>query len=237
MPNDRYNVKLAHIFEGPMDLLIYLIKKNEVDIYDIPIALITDQYLDYMQWMTSMNIDLAGEFLLMAATLAQIKSRMLLPVHEDDPDEDDPRLEVTRPLIEYLEMKSAADRLMQRNLLGETTFLRAGGLETDVSSPDADIVRIGLFELIDAFQNVLKHMSPEHRVDLTSDGISVKKRIAQLIDIFEERGDLTFSQLIADMTDKPGVITTFLAVLEMAKVNLIQIYQHTQTGIIRIFYK
>ena len=108
MQNKPYAVKLEDIFEGPIDLLVHLIKKNEVDIHDIPIALITDQYLEYISWMESMNIDFAGDFLFMAATLAQIKSKTLLPVHEgigDDDDVDDPRHEITKPLIEYLQMK------------------------------------------------------------------------------------------------------------------------------------
>ncbi len=104
-----YKVHLANLFEGPMDLLIHLIKKNELDIYDIPIALITEQYLEYLNWLKMMNIDFAGEFLVMASTLAQIKSRMLLPVHEED-DQEDPRLELTKPILENLQMKSAAEQ-------------------------------------------------------------------------------------------------------------------------------
>ena len=111
MPDDIYRVQITDIFEGPLDLLVHLIKKNEVEIYDIPIALITKQYLDYIQWLKSMNIELAGDFLVMAATLAQVKSRMLLPAAEDDEDQEDPRQEITRPLMEYLKLKSAADDL------------------------------------------------------------------------------------------------------------------------------
>jgi segregation and condensation protein A len=106
--NQPYEVKLTDVFEGPMDLLSHLIKKNEVTIYDIPIALITRQYLEYLEWMKAMNIDLAGDFLVMASTLAQIKSRMLLPLHESEEDQEDPRLEIARPLIEYLQIQSAA---------------------------------------------------------------------------------------------------------------------------------
>ena len=104
MLNQPYEVKLTDVFEGPMDLLIHLIKKNEVNIYDIPIALITRQYLEYLEWMKSMNIDLAGEFLVMASTLTQIKSRLLLPIHDVEEQEEDPRLEIMRPLMEYLQM-------------------------------------------------------------------------------------------------------------------------------------
>ncbi|MDD2391218.1 MAG: segregation/condensation protein A [Desulfobacterales bacterium] len=242
MPNESnkdefYKVKLDHIFEGPMDLLIYLIKKNEVDIYDIPVALITDQYLAYLEWMQSMNIDFAGDFLVMAATLGHIKSRMLLPVHDDQDDEEDPRLEVTRPLLEYLQMKSAAEMLLERNLLGKDTFTRPAAPDDDARIPVRDdTIHIGLFELIDAFQNILKSISPEHRIDMTTDGISVKEKISELVDILEAHGDVTFDQLFAAGSDRQTVITTFLAVLEMARLNLIRIFQHVPSGIIRIFY-
>lgn len=236
MSDEVYQVKLDHVFEGPMDLLIYLIKKNEVDICDIPIALITDQYLGYLEWMKSMNIDFAGDFLVMAATLSHIKSRMLLPVHGDETDEEDPRLEVTRPLLEYLRVKSAAQMLLQRDLLGKDTFTRTAGYDGDVAPAAEDVIRVGLFELIDAFQKILKNISPEHRIDMTTDGISVKERICQIVDLLEIHGDITFEQLLGEAFDKQMVITTFLAVLEMAKLNLIRIFQHVQTGIIRIFY-
>ena len=117
--DDRYRVKLENVFEGPMDLLVHLIKKAEVDIYDIPISQITEQYLNYLEWMKQMNIDFAGDFVLMASTLTHIKSRMLLPAQEGEEEEEDPRLEITRPLLEYLRIKSAAEQLAERNLLGE----------------------------------------------------------------------------------------------------------------------
>ena len=109
-----YKVHLENLFEGPMDVLIHLIRKNELDIYDIPIATITEQYLQYLEWMKMMNIDFAGEFIVMASTLAQIKSKMLLPVHDED-DQEDPRLEITKPILEYLQMKSAAEQLGERH--------------------------------------------------------------------------------------------------------------------------
>ena len=105
MPEEIYKVQLENIFEGPMDLLFHLIKKNELDIYDIPIAMVTEQYLQYLDWMQTMNIDYAGDFIVMASTLAQIKSRMLLPAQEGE-EEDDPRHELIQPLLEYLQMKS-----------------------------------------------------------------------------------------------------------------------------------
>ncbi|MGA8181580.1 MAG: segregation/condensation protein A, partial [Desulfobacterales bacterium] len=122
MQEDIYKVRIENIFEGPMDLLVHLIKKHEMDIYDIPIALITEQYLKYLEWMKSINIDIAGDFILMASTLTKIKSKMLLPVHGEEEDDEDPRLEIVKPLEEYLRIRSAADELASRNFLGEDTF-------------------------------------------------------------------------------------------------------------------
>ncbi|MGB8335295.1 MAG: segregation/condensation protein A [Desulfobacterales bacterium] len=187
MGNKLYQVKLTDIFEGPMDLLVHLIKKNEVDIYDIPIAMVTEQYLTYLEWLKSMNIDFAGDFLVMAATLAHIKSRMLLPTVSDEDDDEDPRMEIARPLAEYLQLKSAAEELSRRALLGENTFVRQPAEVRDLVPRDEEFIKIGLFELIDAFQQILKNISAEDRLDLTSDSISVKDRISELVDLFEEK--------------------------------------------------
>jgi len=236
MQEQLYQVKLDNIFEGPMDLLVHLIKKHEVDIYDIPIALITDQYLKYLEWMKLMNIDVAGEFLVMAATLTQIKSRMLIPVHEDENDLEDPRLEITRPLEEYLEMQSAAERLAERNLLGKDTFVRIPEPKELLADQQDEIIKVGLFELIDAFQQILAKTSPEDRVHITADSISVKDRISQLVDIFETRESLAFDELFPTGALKSDMIVTFLAILEMVKLSLVRIAQHVQTGVIRLFY-
>jgi len=235
MAGDSYRVNLEDVFEGPMDLLVHLIKKNEVDIYDIPVATITDQYLQYIEWMKALNIDLAGEFLVMAATLTQLKSRMLLPVHEGE-EEEDPRLEIARPLIEYLQMKSAAESLSARYVLGEDTFVRRPTDEKMLALPQEETIRVGLFELIDAFQNIFKNLSATQRVDLTADRISVKDRIAQIVDILEDRGSVTFNELFDPAADKGQIVVTFLALLEMVKIGLIRVVQHVATGIIRLFY-
>ncbi|MGD8701080.1 MAG: segregation/condensation protein A [Desulfosarcina sp.] len=231
-----YRVKLEDIFEGPMDLLIHLIKKAEVDIYDIPIARITTQYLAYLEWMKQMNIDFAGDFVLMASTLTHIKSRMLLPLQTDEEAEEDPRLEITRPLLEYLRIKSAAEQLAERNLLGDKTFTRKPDSETIERAGDDQVIRIGLFELIDAFQNILDRVSSDHRVDLSRDRMSVQERMTQLTDLLEEKESLTFDELFVGDHNRSDIIVTFLAILEMARLSLIRIAQHVQTGIIRIFY-
>jgi len=236
MQETLYRVRLDDIFEGPMDLLVHLIRKNEIDIYDIPIALITEQYLEYLEWMKAMNIDYAGDFLLMASTLTQLKSRMLLPVHEGDDDEEDFLQEITRPLVEYLQMKSAAEQLVERNLLGEKTFVRNPDRGEFLIGSEDEFVKIGLFELIDAFQKILERIPDDHRVDMTADEISVKDKISQIIDILEAKKSITFIELFTDNPNKNEIIVTFLAILEMVKLTLIRIVQHVQTGVIRIFY-
>jgi segregation and condensation protein A len=235
--SDRiYKVRLENVFEGPMDLLIHLIRKNEVDIYDIPIALLTDQYLKYLEWMKAMNIDFAGDFLLMAATLTQIKSKMLLPVHEDD-EEEDPRLEITRPLLEYLQFKAAAESLSKRELLGDAAFVRKASPAVIPPATGEELVRIGLFELIDAFQRILAKAPPDHQVDLTQEGISVKDRMTEIVDLLEKKGSATFDELFSPEPGRSEIVVTFLALLELAKMNLIRMAQHVQSGIIRLFYQ
>ncbi len=236
MPEELYHVRLDEIFEGPMDLLVHLIRKNELDIYDIPIALITEQYLEYLEWMQAMNIDYAGDFLLMASTLTQLKSRMLLPVHEGEDEEEDLLQEITRPLVEYLQMKSVADQLVERNLLGEKTFIRTPDRGEFLNDPDDEFIKIGLFELIDAFQKILERIPDDHRVEMSADEISVKDKITQIVDILEVKNSITFIELFSDNPDRFEIIVTFLAILEMVKLTLIRIVQHVQTGVLRIFY-
>lgn len=231
-----YHVHLEDLFEGPMDLLIHLVKKNEVDIYDIPIALITQQYIEYIDWLKALNIDIAGEFLVMAATLAHIKSRMLLPTQEDDDDED-PRMEIIRPLEEYLQLKYASEDLMDRDRLDWDVFVRRNVDDTEVlSGEEPGLVQVGLFELIDAFQEIIKRASPEYFFDITPDAISVKSRISQIVDILEQRNSVTFKELFETQATRGDIVVTFLALLEMVKFQVIRIMQHVESGIIRIFY-
>jgi segregation and condensation protein A len=159
-------------------------------------------------------------------------------VHADDEGEEeaDPRMELTRPLLEYLQMKSVAEQLIERNLLGEKTFTRNPSRDEFISDGDGEFIRIGLFELIDAFQKILERIPGDHRVDLTTDEISVKDRISQIADILESKGSLTFLELFSDSPDKREVVVTFLAILEMVKLSLIRLIQNIETGIIRIFY-
>lgn len=215
---------------------MHLVRKNEVDLYDIPIALIAEQYLEYIKLMKVMNIDVAGNFLVMAATLAHIKSRMLLPVQEEQEDEEDPRMEIVRPLEEYLQLKYAAEDLAHRDRLGWDVFIRG----TDEISESAgeeprDFVQVSLFELMDAFQRIIKRVSPEYFLNIMADTISVKSRILEIADILEQKGSVTFEELFEKQAVKGQIIVTFLAVLEMARTQVIRIMQHVTSGIIRIF--
>jgi segregation and condensation protein A len=232
-----YRVRLTDIFEGPMDLLVHLIRKNEISITDLPVALVTEQYLQYLEWLQAMNVEYAAEFVVMASTLAQIKSRMLLPLHaEEDGEDEDPRQEIVRPLLEYLKLKSAAAQLSERPLLGEDTFTR-GIKPGDLTHPgDEEVIKIGLFELIDAFQKILAGLPDEARIEFTTDTISVQERISQIADQLEVKGSLTFFELFSDQPHRSEIIVTFLATLEMVKLSLIRIVQHVNSGIIRIFY-
>ena len=236
MQKEIYKVQLENIFEGPMDLLVHLIKKNELDIYDIPIAMVTEHYLKYLEWMKVMNIEFAGDFIVMASTLAQIKSRMLLPASADEEDEDDPRHEIIKPLLEYLQMKSAAEQLSERHLLGEETFLRGLDRQEFLAIQQEEYIQVGLFELIDAFQKILEKIPGDQRLEFTPDKISVKERITQITDLLEAKGSTTFIELFSENPDKSEVIVTFLAILEMVKLALIRIVQHAQTGVMRLFY-
>jgi segregation and condensation protein A len=232
----HYKVKLENIFEGPMDLLIHLIRKNEVDIYDIPVALITEQYLAYIEWLKMLNIDIVGDFLLMASTLAHIKSRMLLPSHGPDEDEEDPRMEIVRPLSEYLQIKSAAEELANRNMLGDKIFTRRTNTK-EFMEGDQELVQVGLFELIEAFQRILQKVSKDHTVDMTAETISVKDRMNVIIEVLEDKGTITFEEMFTQNPQRVDIIVTFLALLELMKLNLIRVVQSAQSGTIRLFYQ
>ncbi|MDY6952635.1 MAG: segregation/condensation protein A, partial [Thermodesulfobacteriota bacterium] len=214
-----YHVTLGDLFDGPMDLLVHLVKKNDLDIYDIPIALIVDQYMAYIKLMKALSIDVAGDFLVMAATLAHIKSRMLLPVDEEqDDDAEDPRMEIVRPLAEYLQIRHAAEDLTERDRLDWDVFVRSytNGDESGGEDPEG-LIQISLFELIDAFQKIIKRVSPQHFMDLTLETISVKSRITEIADLLEARGSVTFEEIFEEQATKGHIIVTFLAILEMVK--------------------
>jgi len=231
-----YNVKLK-VFEGPLDLLLYLIKKNEVDIYDIPIASITAQYLEYMDIMKTLNLDIAGEFLVMAATLMHIKSRMLLPPAEDEREElegeEDPRAELVRRLIEYQRFKDTANKLMSYEILDRDVFTR--GLASEASEGnEKDLNEITVIELIEAFKRVLKEEPPEKFFYVAIEKMSVNDKITEIIETMKNTGHIVFHSLFTGIADKHEIILTFLALLELIRLKVVRVIQATPFGTIRI---
>ena len=220
------------IFEGPLDLLLHLIKENEIDIYNIPIALITEQYLSYLDMMKSLNLDVAGEFLLMAATLAHLKSQTLLPPNPDqqDPEEEgiDPRTALVRRLLEYQKYKNVADDLWSRPLLDRDVFVRPNSSRNLLRSEEpAELVEIGVFALVEAFHRVLKNVTLEHPHDVEMEAVSIVEcaaNIARMIRSSEE-GSIRFQDLFRGKQTRTRVITTFLALLDLIRQRAIHVFQ------------
>jgi segregation and condensation protein A len=235
--NDEYQVKLE-IFEGPMDLLLHLIRKNRVNIYDIPIALIMEQYLEYINIMRSLNIDLAGEFLEMAATLAYIKSRMLVPrIYADDEEqEEDPRMELVIPLLEYAKIKDAAVALSARPQLNRDVYVRHIPTEEFWGLEESEeLAEVGLFELLTAFQGVLQKVDQEDYLEMTAESMRLKDRVTQLMEILAGVSSITFRELFPERARKAELIITFLAVLELVRLRIVKAFQHQPSGIIRLY--
>ena len=236
MTDTAYSIKID-IFEGPMDLLVYLVRKNDVDIYNIPIALITEQFLAYLELMELMNIDYAGDFLYMAATLAHIKSKMLLPPQEGEAEDEDPRMEIARPLMEYLQLKSAAEHLEKRDMLGRDTFKGNPFVdEEECLEPQEQMISIGLFELVETFRQISEKEYKNHVVDFSTNRMTVKERIIGILGMLETKLSMNLHELLEGHPGKPMLVLTFLAILELAKMNLIEIRQHVQSGMIRVSY-
>jgi segregation and condensation protein A len=236
MNEDYYEVRVENIFEGPLDLLVFLIKKNEVDIYDIPIAKITEQYLEYLEILKAMNIDFAGDFILMASTLIHIKSKMLLPAHESDSEEEDPRMELTIPLLEYMRMKSIAEQLSKRPFLEENIFKRPVDNEHRFFDNDSDEIQVSLFDLVEAFQNILQNIPEEPMIEFARETVSLGDRIQQIENRLKNfSGSLRFEELFEEPPHREWIVLTFVAILEMVKMFKIGIFQNINSGIIRIF--
>jgi len=234
-----YPVKLDN-FEGPLDLLLYLIKKNEVNVYDIPVALITNQYLEYLRLMEELNLDLAGEFLVMAATLIHIKARMLVPRLESavdaEEDAEDPRDALVRRLLEHQRFKAAAELLHERETVRSAQWTRPDGRIEDIAGqPFERELEVDLFTLLQAFQSVLSRSSERPRVTLPEEVIPIETRIEQLLDRLSEAEACGFDELFSDPFSRAALITTFLALLEMIRLGLIRVFQGKSFGPIRVY--
>ncbi len=236
---DAYKVKLDS-FEGPLDLLIHLIRKNEVNVYDIPIALITEQYLSYITLMQELNLDVAGEFLVMASTLIHIKSRTLLPrpdPAQDDQGDEDPREALVRRLLEHQKYKAAAELLHDRETLRSAQFMRPDARVADAAGDDYEPeLEVDLFSLLAAFKGVLERASRRPRMVLPPEELPIETRIEQLLARLSETEACGFEDLFADGDGSRGfMIVTFLALLEMIRLKLIRVYQSGGAGAIRVY--
>ena len=229
-----YSVHLDK-FDGPLDLLLHLIRKNELDVCDIPIADITRQYLDYIKLMKDLNLEVAGDFLVMAATLLQIKSRMLLPVDEPEEgaeEEGDPRAELIRRLMEYQQYKEAGMVIGARALLGREVFTRTGPdpMLADARNEEGPL-EVSLFDLVDAFRVLLARIPAEHFHDVAAaETFSIADCINEILSLLQERDTVQFDDLVRDELTRERVIVTFLALLELCRLKLIRIFQNGPEG-------
>jgi segregation and condensation protein A len=229
-----YKVKL-NIFEGPMDLLLHLIQKHELNIYDIPIALITKEYLEYLDLMKTLDLDVVGEFLVMAATLTQIKSKMLLPLEETEDEEDgvDPRLELVERLLEYKKFKEAALELKGEENLWFDTYKH--GAPNDIKDEqELLLVNLNLLDLMEAFRKVLDRPDVDAVHEITVETMTIKEKISWILDIIEKRDSIRFEDLFTESPVRHEIIVTFLALLEVIRLRLIRIEQTERFGHIRI---
>ncbi len=231
--NKDYKVRLE-IFEGPLDLLLYLIKKDEIDIYNVSLERITSQYLAYLETFQMLNIELASEFIVMAANLMYIKSRMLLPVSqqppEEDAEEDDPRWELIRQLVEYKKFKDAAQFLQVRDSEGAEFYAATPELP-DLSNPASAPLQLGIFDLIRAFQKVLKRFEDAHSLrEIVDDRWTVSDKIDFLLATVPVGGRMRFEELFTEASSRSEVIVTFLAVLELIKLHFLEIEQTRTLG-------
>ena len=231
-----YHIKLE-IFEGPMDLLLHLIRKHEVDIYDIPISLITQQYLEYIELMKSLDMEIAGEFLVMASSLTHIKSKMLLPPPENPEDEDegaDPRAELVRRLLEYKRFKDAAQGLEERESAWSQVYARAAEAAPELPAEDEPLLfDFHLFDLLAALRDVLSR-APEGSFEITAETVSITDKINHILGRLESVESLLFTDLFEERSTRPQIIATFLALLELMKSRVVKAVQVEQYGAIRL---
>jgi len=225
---DIIKIKIP-VFEGPFDLLLHLIRENKIDIYDIPISVITSQYLEYIEIMKELNLEIAGDFLVMAATLIQIKSRMLLPPDEEAPleEQEDPRRDLVQRLLEYQRYKDAALDFRTK----EDEWLKVFHREplSDEDEGELYLFDLSLFDLLDAFRKILDK-APSEIVSITKETLTVKNRMSMMMEIIEEHEAVRFEDLFKEGITKIHLIVTFLALLELIRLGLARAYQEREFG-------
>jgi segregation and condensation protein A len=238
LPADAPRIQLP-VFEGPLDLLLYLIRRDRIDIHDIPIAPITRQYMEYLDLMRELNLDVAGEFMVMAATLIHIKSKMLVPV---DPTEvqgeeaEDPREALVQRLLEFERYKAAAGVLYQKGQIRAATWTRPEtALPKLLDDAGEEMLEAGLFDLISAFKELLDRRKTLLAHEVESDGKSVEQRMTEVLGLVREGQSIDFLDLFEGQATKADMIVTFLALLELIRLKSVKVYQRGSFGAIRVF--
>lgn len=235
MPGDAFRLALP-TFEGPLDLLLHLIREHKLDIFDIPIALITEKYLESLARMRQIDLDIAGEFLVMASTLAHIKSRLLLPKPEiqgdaEPEDQGDPRAELVRRLLEYQKYREAAQSLLGRPILDRDVFARRATPErTAIPEDELGLVEVSVFKLIEALDQVIRNAAPEIQHQITRDRVSISDAIHAVAECLRRERQVSFAALFVGQSSRTRIIATFLAILEMCRLKLILIFQGENEG-------
>ncbi|ATB33958.1 segregation and condensation protein A [Melittangium boletus] len=236
-PGDAFRIALPN-FEGPLDLLLHLIKEHRLDIFDIPLALVTEKYLEYLERMREIDLDIAGEFLVMAATLAHLKSRMLLPRQDtaeqstdavaelQQDDAGDPREELVRRLLEYQKYKDAAEQLARQDLLDRDVFPRRVPVEAvPIPEEEVGLQEFSVLKLIEALDRVMERLVPKLQHEVVREKVSLSEAMQRIAGQLKEKGTCTFASLFEDKRTRQAVIITFLALLEMVKRRLLQVRQ------------
>jgi len=238
LPEDAPRIQLP-LFEGPLDLLLYLIRRDKIDIHDLPIAPITRRYMEYLDLMKELNLDVAGEFMVMAATLIHIKSKMLVPVSpteaEGDEEGVDPREELVQRLLEFQRYKEAAGVLHQKGQIRAATWTRPDAVLPTFDDAGEEMLEAGLFDLIAAFKELLERRKNLVAHEVADEGKSLEQRIEELLDLIREGESVEFLDLFAAEETKGGMIVTFLALLELIRLKRVKVYQRGVFGPIRVF--
>ncbi len=232
MAEKNYQLKLA-VFEGPFDLLLYLIKKNQIDIYDIPIAKITEEYLDYLDLMRKMNLDIASEFIIIASTLIYIKAKMLLPKDETlEADEEDPRMELVQHLLEYNTFKEISEKLRVFEAKKRELFERLNPM--NISSADKEL-NVDIYELVKAMDSVLDRLKTRKLVVIPGEAIKVKDRMYELVDTLRREEEASFFSMCEQKENKLYIVALFMAILELLRLKVIRVRQDCIFEDIKVF--
>lgn len=239
LPDDVLRLQLDR-FEGPFEMLLYLIRVQEIDIFDIPIVRVTEQYLRFMDLMQGNDLDVAGEFLVMAATLIQIKSKMLLPPdvsaeEEEEIQEEDPRMELVEKLLEYRKFRDLAERLGQCEDERGDWFGRAVKPVIEKVDDEEELLDIGLYDLIKAVRSILRFVNGGAVHQVIGEGSSVEEKIARIEDLLDGRESVTWGDLFSECNSRVELVCCLLAILELCRMRRIRAHQHASFGDIRIF--